>query len=129
MVVALVAVGIAIAGTATASSPRAGSAKVKSTFTRVKGGTETGSSGEVIKGRADCPSGYRAFGGGYIADGIGVEPSVQGRYGAPTSSGYLVTLVVPPVNISAGIPKQTVTLQVLAYCVKTGQPLVITSGQ
>ncbi|MEA2146489.1 MAG: hypothetical protein QOG59_2076 [Solirubrobacteraceae bacterium] len=128
-IIALVALGLAIGGTASASSVGGTTANAKSTFVRVKGSSAIGNSGDIISSEANCPAGYTAFSGGYVLDGVGVEPFVSGRAKATAGTGWLVKAVIPPANPLAGMPNQEVTIQAYAYCVKIGHPLVITAGQ
>jgi hypothetical protein len=121
MLVALVALVIAAAGTASADRAQIAA---KSTFKRVFGPVATGNSSDILVSEAKCPDGYGDFGGGYIMDGVGTEPFVNARVRKP--DGWEVKALVPPANPAAGIPVQKgVTLKSIAYCVKFGQPLVI----
>jgi hypothetical protein len=122
MAVAVAALVVAFAGTAGADRGPTATTSAKSTFLRVVGEQKSGGSGELLKAEAKCPGGYNVFAGGY---GTGTEiSSVWFNARNRKNNSWETDLYLPPAGPYA--PKQEgVTITAVAYCVKTGQPLVM----
>ena len=126
LVLSATALGIAIAayagGVQSSAATRAAAAP-----TVVFRTTEfTVSSDDTGSGLAECPSGYAVIGGGYAAvhGGVG-EFHVIGD--APNRHGdfYGVAIQVPPaLPLQTGIPRQTITIRIVAYCARKGHPVI-----
>jgi hypothetical protein len=119
---ALVAVVISVGGAAWGDSgPRATSTAVGNL--KVVKSTFTISNGEVAGGEAKCTSGTKVFSGGYASSGQHAKIFVSAP--ARGSNSYVVKAVTPPVNINAGVTKETTTITVEAYCAPAGRALVL----
>lgn len=82
-------------------------------------------SGSVTTASAKCPAGYSVFGGSYVIGGNSVLTHPTAAAVASKSNAYSVTVVNPPVNVNAGIPRTTATLLVAANCTRRATPLVV----
>jgi len=118
--IALVALLVALGGTAWAV-PQANPPASKPNVTVIKTGFSV-SNGQVNEGVARCPGGTKVLGGGYASTGQHAKIFVSAP--ARRDNGYVVDAVVPPVNINAGVLKETATITVVAYCAPIGKPVV-----
>jgi hypothetical protein len=82
-----------------------------------------GGGGDVATGKAVCPAGMRVFGGGYTSTGQHTKYSVAAP--ARGVNGYIVTAIEPPINIAAGIGRETAKITVEAFCAPAGKPIVL----
>jgi hypothetical protein len=82
-------------------------------------------SGSVRTVSARCPSGYSVFGGSHLIGGNSVLTHPMAAAVASKTNAYTVTVVNPPTNINAGIPRTTATLLVAATCTRRATPLVV----
>jgi hypothetical protein len=124
LVVGIAALVVSLTGVAGADRGPTATTSAKSTYLRVIGEQDTGNSGALLKSEAKCPSGYRVFAGGF---GTGSQHSSL-FYNARNrkNNSWETDMYLPPAGPYA--PVQTgVTLTAVAYCVKTGQPLVLGS--
>jgi hypothetical protein len=83
------------------------------------------SSGSVVTVAAKCPSGYSVFGGSYIIGGNSVLTHPTAAAVGSKSNKFSVTVVNPPVNINAGIPRTTAEVIAVANCTRSGTPIVV----
>ncbi len=72
-----------------------------------------------------CPAGTSVFGGSYIIGGNSVLAHATVAAVFSKSNMYGVTVVNPPVNINAGIPKSTASVTVAANCARNATPIVV----
>jgi hypothetical protein len=82
-------------------------------------------SGSVRTVSAKCPSGYSVFGGSHVIGGNSVLTHPTTAAVASRSNSYSVTVVNPPVNINAGIPRTTASLLVAASCARRATPIIV----
>ena len=82
-------------------------------------------SGSVKTVFAKCPSGYSVFGGSYLIGGqLGAHDPTAAAVGSKKNT-FGVTVVNPPVNIDAGIPRTTAEVTAVATCAKRGTPIIV----
>jgi hypothetical protein len=81
--------------------------------------------GELQSADVKCPAGTTVFGGSYIIGGNSVLAHATVAAVFPKSNRYGVTVVNPPVNINAGIPKSTASVTVAANCARNSTPIVV----
>ena len=81
------------------------------------------SNGDFASGSADCPSGTRIFGGGYISGGRFAQIIAAAPF-AKTND-YNVSAWMPPVNVNVPVLKETALIAVSAWCAPPGQPIVL----
>ena len=72
-----------------------------------------------------CPGGTTVFGGSYIIGGNSALAHARVAAVFSKSDRYGVTVVNPPVNINAGIPKSTASVTVAANCARNATPIVV----
>jgi hypothetical protein len=82
-------------------------------------------SGSVVTVGAKCPSGYSVFGGSYIIGGNSVLTHPTAAAVGSKANKFSVTVVNPPVNINAGIPRTTAEVIAVANCTRSGTPIVV----
>lgn len=80
------------------------------------------SNGDVVQAKATCKGNTRVFSGGYASTSqhtnfVAVGPAVG-------SNSYLAYAVMPPVNISTGVGRETASITVIALCAPPGEPVV-----
>jgi hypothetical protein len=108
-----------------AAKPKKKKKKMRGTVKIVqkrKGGI---SSGNVETVAAKCPSGYSIFGGSYIIGGNSVLTHPTAAAVGSRTNTFSVTVVNPPVNINAGIPRTTAEVIAVANCTRSGTPIVV----
>lgn len=81
------------------------------------------SNGQVQSGAATCPKGTRAFSGAYASNGQHARIFAAGP--SRKENGYLVYAVSPPVNITAGVTRETAKITAFAWCARVGRPIVL----
>jgi hypothetical protein len=113
---------LALAATASAWAVSAGSAGALKANVQIVKESFYISNNTVRDGIAKCPAGTKVFSGGFASTGQQAKVFVAGP--ARNPNGYIVYAVTPPVNISAGVTKETATITIVAYCAPVGQPIV-----
>ncbi len=83
------------------------------------------SSGSVTTVSAKCPSGYSVFGGSLLIGGNSVLTHPTAAVVGSKTNTFSVTVVNPPVNINAGIPRTTAEVTAVANCTRRGTPIIV----
>lgn len=122
LVVAIAAAALVTATGAWALGAAGAGTLVKGNVTAVKEGFWV-TNGAHREGTARCPAGTRVFSGGFAVSGQHAKVFVAGP--SRSQNGYVVDAFVPPVNIIAGIGKETAQIAIVAYCAPVGQPIVL----
>jgi hypothetical protein len=85
---------------------------------------EAGGLGAVAEGRAICPAGTRVFSGGYAAAGLHTKFNVAAPEPKKINA-FVVDAFEPPINIAAGIGRETAKITVVGLCAPIGKPIVL----
>ena len=89
-------------------------------FVTVLGPVQQGKSGDKLQEEVDCPKGFFAINGGYVASGIIV--STWESYPVRHPEGWVAEIYAPP-NGPFG-PAQDISLRAKVDCARSGVPLV-----
>jgi hypothetical protein len=108
---------------AAASRAPASAARSKN-FKTVFGPTMNGKSGDKLREEVDCPKGWFALNGGYVAGGILI--STWENFPVRHPDGWVAEIYAPP-NGPYG-PAQDISLKAKVDCAKSGIPLVLPVG-
>jgi hypothetical protein len=73
---------------------------------------------------AKCPAGTRVFSGGFAMT-AGLQARIFVASPSRSENGYIVYATMPPVNINAGVVKESARITILAYCAPIGQAIVL----
>jgi hypothetical protein len=79
--------------------------------------------GDVRNVTARCGKGTTVFSGGFASTGQHARVFVAGP--SRGENGYVVYALVPPVNIRAGVTKETARITVVAWCARSAEPIVL----
>jgi hypothetical protein len=120
--------GVFPAGSATAAKPKPKKKKKPKqrgtvVLTRKTVGGIT--SGRIATVSTKCPKGYSVFGGSHIIGGNSALAHATVAAVTSKRNAYSVTVVNPPVNINAGIPKTTASVIAAANCARRATPIVV----
>jgi hypothetical protein len=80
------------------------------------------SNGNVVEAKATCKGNTRVFSGGYSSTSQHTNFVAVGT--ARSSNSFLAYAVQPPVNINAGVGRQTAEITVVALCAPAGEPVI-----
>lgn len=125
LAVALAALVVAMGGPAWATSTAPAATPFKPNV-RLVTATFSVSNGGLVRARASCKDGTRVFSGGYASTGQHAKFFAVGP--ARQNNSYLAYAVMPPVNISTGVGKETAEITVVALCAPAGEPVVFAPG-
>ena len=110
---------------ASAAKPKKKPKKLRGTVKIVQKKLGGVTSGNVKTVFAKCPSGYSVFGGSYLIGGNSVLTHPTAAAVGSKKNTFGVTVVNPPVNINAGIPRTTAEVTAVATCAKRGTPIIV----
>ena len=109
---------------ATAARARVSKAKPKN-YTTIIGPVKKGHSGDKLHEEVDCPKGWFALNGGYVASGIIV--STWKNFPVRHPDGWVAEIYAPP-NGPFG-PAQDISLQVKVDCARSGVRVILPKGK